>query len=137
MIGKLRIAFFKDFKGEDTVLLSGDAEAMKSLLDIVQDIASGRTERLHLESLPFVEAQVSIVAERSTASSGLRYSSKSPLSFSWRLSPDDWEDVSLRMVALLEHASGHQYFDYLGVLDDARLMVSMNEYTDEWWTRHG
>lgn len=44
--------------------------------------------------------------------------------------------MSLRIVSLLEHASGHQYFDYLGVLDDARLMVSMNEYTEEWWARH-
>ena len=55
MSGTLRIGLFEGFKGQDTLLLAGDAEAMTKLAEVFQALALlGIVCRL--ESLPFVEA---------------------------------------------------------------------------------
>jgi hypothetical protein len=135
----LRIGFFKEFKGHDILLLSGNAAAIEKLCGICESLASGAMNHIHLDSLPFVKPyRVSTLAERLGKSSGLHHPSDSTRCFTWGLSAEDWEDVGLRVGALLEHGAGHQYpDDCLGVSDDVRLMVSMSEYSKEWWERYG
>jgi hypothetical protein len=147
MRGTLRIGFFPDFKGQDTLLLSGDGEALTSLGEAFRSLAAVGAGRLRLDGLPFVEAhgRVVILAEQSPRSSGLRYVTNfpyaeapgPPLGFLWRLSKEDWEDVAERVAALQRAGSGHQYLDYLGVLGDSQVMESLNEYGAAWWQRHG
>jgi hypothetical protein len=144
----LRIGLFENFGGRDSVLLAGDAEAMAELAGVFQGLASGEAGRVRLESLPFVEVyqQVSILAEQSPMSAGLRYALRDlrrpdqhlpARCFRWRLSAEDWQDVGLRVAVLQGPGPGHQYLDHLGVLDDVRVIVAVNEYDDAWWRRYG
>jgi hypothetical protein len=147
MGGTLHVGLFENFLGCDSVLFAGDGEAVSRLAGTLRPLASGEVERLQLESLPFVQAHrgLSILAERSPRSSGLRYAAEEANGgqprpapcFTWRLSPDDWEDVVLRVEALSGTGPAHQYLDYLGVLDDVQVIAAFNEYDDEWWRRHG
>jgi hypothetical protein len=134
--GELRIGFFRDFKGQDSLLLSGDAAAHKRLLDICESLSSGALDRVRFQDLPFVRVfgVVSLIAERSPESSGLQFASDGQ-GFIWRLSGEDWKDVALRIAPLLHGGRGHQYFDYLGVQDDVQIIVSTGEYEEQWWQR--
>jgi hypothetical protein len=131
----LSIGFFKEFKGRDTVLFSGDADAMRKIAAVFFDLTSGAFGRVSLESLPFVTSrQVTMSAEASPSSVGMRYVAESgPPWFSWRLRPNDWEDVAFRLGPFAAGSGGHVYLDYLGVLDDVQVMFSVNEYPDSWW----
>jgi hypothetical protein len=128
MYGELRVGFFENFKGHDSLLFCGDATALERLTQVFQSLASGASEQVLVHDLPFVRVYrlVSLIAERSRKSSGLRFAPNRE-GFIWRLSAEDWEDVALRIVPL---GGGHQYFDYLGVQDDVQIIVSAGEYDE-------
>jgi hypothetical protein len=149
MSGTLRIGFFEGFLSQDTLLLSGDAEAMNRLAELFHFLATTEVS-CRLESLPFVQAyqKVTVLAERSSVSSGLRFSGvasgwlwsdlpRRAGDFQWRLSAEDWDDLAWRVAALAGSGAGHQYITYLGVVDYVQVIVSVNEYDERWWQQHG
>src|SRR5262249_16421119 len=136
----LRIGFFENFKGEDSILFAGDVEGMLLLSKLLADLSAERMQQIIFDDVPSAEVQfgLSIPAKCSRRSlgvrrTGVRFPSQSA-SFEWVLSAEDWEDVRERIKVLEDGALGHQYpDDYLGVIDDVHVIISVNEYGDSLW----
>jgi hypothetical protein len=50
----LRIAFFDDFKGSDTVLIHGEPDELRQLAAVFSELGNGRSGPIQLDQLPFV-----------------------------------------------------------------------------------
>jgi hypothetical protein len=51
--------------------------------------------------------------------------------FVWRLSENEYSDLDSKLEALESVLAGHQYFPLPGA--PSELMVSVGEYSDQWW----
>jgi hypothetical protein len=123
----LRLAYFQEFKGSDMVLLSCDPGEVGALRARLSDaIVHSRAVAIH--DLAQVSGRhparlfVCPTASVLQADDG---------DFVWRLSQSEFLDVDSKLEALESVTSGHQYF----TLPRARatLMVSVGEYSDQWW----
>lgn len=119
----LRLAFFKDFKGADTVLLSGRPDDMTNLrVELAPLVSTSSDSIVAVHSLCVVSskhpAQLFAVSKPSDESHAFLYD----------------ESASKKLAALEESGSGHQYF---GLPNERVLMVSVGEYDDRFWFKNG
>jgi hypothetical protein len=133
----LRIGYFENFKGHNSLLFAGDSEGMMLLSELLGELSAQKREEVLLDKVPALEIQrgVSITAKVTPKSLGMRRANSRSLPnsacFDWALSPDDWADVIERLHVLQKNGAGHQYpDDFLGVVEDVRVIVSMNEYDE-------
>lgn len=132
-MGSIRVGFFKNFKGEDTLLIDVDVEGLRNLMAWLRDVmSSGRT--VLLSACPGVSLQPGLRVEviRSRQDAGLLRTAET--AFMWQRSEDGWTDI-IELLAPLEAGACHQYLR--GPRDDVRVMASIGEYGEEWWKRHG
>jgi hypothetical protein len=125
----LRLGYFSDFKGADTVLLEGTSDGIRRLCaQIKAFVASSETE-LPIHSLSAVSAKhpVLLFASRSATGEGL--------GFRWLCSQKELNSIEGKLSALVASESGHQYFELVG--SPTQFIVSVGEYGGEWWKNHG
>jgi hypothetical protein len=123
----VRLGYFEDFKGDNTLLLDGDADGLGELARILGALAVGERHVVSVHSLPFVSAenQVELHAHRSPRDIGV---SKTVDGFQWRRSPEGWAAVVEQILAVREQGRCHQYLD--APSDDVTVMVSSGEYPE-------
>ena len=131
MLNHIDIGFFENFKGSDTLLVSGDHDALRQLLKAVDALASGDTESLVVSSLPLACAHgITLVAVTSEVDYGVR---RVGTSFSWQRSVTAWKWVREQLVELLQSNQAHQMLD--GPNDEVTLLLSVGEYNSGFWHR--
>lgn len=132
-MGSIRVGFFEDFKGADTLLIDVDADGLRGLVAWLREVMSSDRKVL-LSACPGVTLQAGLRVEafRSRDDAGL--SRTAPRAFVWQRSEDGWTDI-VELLTPLEAGAGHQYLD--GPRDDVQVMASIGEYGDDWWNRHG
>jgi hypothetical protein len=129
----IRIGRFDDFKGSDTLLIDWDRAGLGTLIELIRSVATAPTSLdIGRRSGGIAYGGLILFAENSLSDPGLVAASGHE--FRWRRSPEGWEDVVDRLLALQAEADGHQYFD--GVAGTPQLMISIGEYGEEWWANH-
>jgi len=131
-MASIRVGFFEDFKGADTLLLDVEHEGLNALIALLQAVASsGR--RMKISACPgsVVQSGVAVDLLRTVGDTGLVRASGTE--FVWHRSEDGWAEVIEKLAAMRTGAC-HQYLD--GPRDAVRIMVSIGEYGDAWWQRH-
>jgi hypothetical protein len=125
----LRLGYFENFKGADTVLLSCDLVEAPLLRGVLADVMA--------KGVPFAIHDLAVVTARNPARLVL-CPAAAPFrgvggEFIWRLNHVEFASVDSKLEALEHVRAAHQYFD----LDrsDVRLMVSIGEYDEAWWDR--
>jgi hypothetical protein len=132
-MGSIRVGFFEEFKGADTLLIDVDAEGLRGLIAWLRDvISSGR--RVLLSDCPGVSFKPGLQVEALTGRDDTGLLKTGQRAFVWRRSEEGWTDIVEKLGAMGAGA-GHQYLD--GPRDDVQVMASFGEYGDEWWNRHG
>lgn len=132
-MGSIRVEFFEDFKGADTLLIDVDHEGLHDLIAWLRDVMSlGRNAALSDCPGVGVQSQLRVDILRVPDDTGLVRVAKRE--FIWRRSKDGWTDVVDKLAAM-ETAACHQYLD--GPRDDVQVIASIGEYGDDWWVRHG
>jgi hypothetical protein len=128
-VGCVRVGYFEDFKGSNTLLLDGDVEGLDELARSLNALAVGEREVVAVHSLSPVSAQhqVELHAHRSERDVGL---SRTANGFQWRRSSDGWAAVVEQILAVKHQGRCHQYLD--GPSDEVQVMVSSGEYGDPW-----
>jgi hypothetical protein len=129
----VRIGFFRDFKGADTLLIDGDSDGLRLLADRLRQLLENG-EAVAIHDLPFVEKHhgLRVFAKRGQRDIGALIDG---VNVTWQRSADGWEDVLAKLHPLLETKAGHQYLD---ANDDAiTVEVSTGEYDGRWWTDNG
>jgi hypothetical protein len=123
----LRIGRFTKFKGQDTALLSGDADDIASLTKQLAMVVGGSLDALLVHDLAQVSptCELELIAARSIPG---------PIKKDrhyWRCDAALLDNLS----SLTTVSSGHQYFDIAG--SEAVLLVSVGEYDADWWQKNG
>jgi len=122
----LHLGLFQNFKGSDTLLLSGTPADISGLsVRLGEFVASGAAAwPIH---------QLARVSSRNSV--GL-FASRAPhpqaTGHVWLCSPDSVPATQGKLQSLASSGSGHQYFDLLDA--SVQLMVSVGEYSESWWS---
>ncbi|MFN0315074.1 MAG: hypothetical protein ACKVQA_08555 [Burkholderiales bacterium] len=131
MVADLRLGFFEDFKGADTVLLSGSVLGIRNLVGRIRAFAASSEQELPIHEFAAVSAHqpAKLFVVRTPRTSG----GAGNASFAWVCPPLEIEDVLGMLSAIAERGLGHHYFDLLA--SEVQLIVSVGEYDDPWWSR--
>lgn len=120
----LRIGFFEDFKGENTLLICGSPDDISNLADEIESLNQSNINEI-------------VVKENETSEIYLKVSKNRPDKSLFSMVLADSEEV-LEVVDKLRVLNGdnpgHQYFYISGKC--RRLMVAVNEYTELWWSKN-
>ncbi|HPD28841.1 MAG TPA: hypothetical protein PLL20_02520 [Phycisphaerae bacterium] len=131
------MAYFREFLGEDTILITGEAADLLVLAKRLRVLEDPASQPIPIHALPFVTAQGGLQLTAHPVGQDLvlrlRENAGGLLCFDWQYSEDGW----LEVVEKIEHLAtsgkaGHNWMngDYA---DDAVVMVSRGEYDDCRW----
>lgn len=136
----LRVGYFENFKGDDTLLLESDSEGIARLADLLRSLATGERNRLALHDLPLFEMHhgIEVTATISARDRGLQRHGVENV-FLWERTQEGWETAIELLEAFRDGESPcHQYLDAEGIYtEEIVVQVSRNEYGDAWWSKHG
>ena len=128
----LHLGLFENFKSEATmVVCSGNNKDMELLLSLVARVHSGDQELipLHNEAVVASHHPVKLFAAPSLPRK------QAVGEFVLLCAGEAGLEIQDKIKSLTECADGHQYFELTE--DKGTLMLSVNEYNDEWWASHG
>jgi hypothetical protein len=132
-MGDLKLGYFEDFKGSDSVLMATSSEGVRSLIQRLRLFAISGDNELPLHQLAWVAPghEVELYAVRSPRPSGVSSRGR----FDLLCSSSALEDISAKLSSLATRAPGHQYFTLLD--SEAQLIVSVGEYDGSFWSTDG
>jgi hypothetical protein len=124
----MRLGFFANLKGADSLLLEGTSQDIALLSTRLGEFLASDQQQLAIHALTNVSARhpAKLFATRSA--------STAVPGFSWVLSPGTLPTLQGKLATLIGLASGHQYFELEG--SNAQLMLSVGEYGESWWQTH-
>jgi hypothetical protein len=128
----LHLGLFENFKSEaQIVLCSGNSKDMEFLFLLVTSLYSGDQKLIPLHNEAFVAPNhpVKLFAARSLPKK------QTAGEFVWLCSGEAGLDIPGMIKPLMAGLAGHQYFELAE--GKGTLMISVNEYNDEWWASHG
>ena len=129
----LRLGFFPNFKGIDSVLLDGSISSVEDLASTLAVFTASEDQLLPIHSLATVAPHhpVQLFAVRSVPSAaGFNLPG-----FVWQFSAGESPAIQAKLHELARSASGHQYFNLAG--STAQLIISVGESGESWWRTHG
>jgi hypothetical protein len=126
----MRLGHFEELKGSDIVLLSCDSAEITMLrASISRGISRGSAVAIH--DLAKVShrypARLFLCPQAATVDTTTG-------DFVWRLGDNEYSDLDGKLEALEDVIAGHQYFPLPGI--SSELMVSVGEYSDQWWQHY-
>jgi hypothetical protein len=129
----IRVGFFEDFKGADTLLVDVDREGLNALIAWLQTVtSSGR--KTAINHCPGAVVQSGLHVDLSRVPNDTRLVRTAGSAFVWQRSEEGWAEV-IDQLAAMESGACHQYLE--APTDDVQVMASIGEYGDSWWRRHG
>ncbi|MCA1560660.1 MAG: hypothetical protein LC808_40735 [Actinobacteria bacterium] len=132
-MASIRVGFFEDFKGADTLLLDVDHEGLNALIAWLQTAASSG-QKIALEHCPGAVVQSGLYVDLSCAPNDTGLVRSEGTEFVWQRSEEGWVEV-IDKLAAMENGACHQYLE--GPSDDVQVIASIGEYGDSWWRSHG
>ncbi len=143
----INLGFFPKWGyGETMIMFSGEWKAIKLLESLFADLANGKSREIRFDKLEFIKAYQGIklygfVSEKDEYLKNVEGDNV----FHWVLPKSKWKEFSSLISGfniiddseILGHKGhkGHQYLDTFN-RNNLDIMVSVDEYSDEWWTRH-
>jgi hypothetical protein len=118
----LQVGFFDDFKGDDLLLIWGDAEGIASFLKSFQKLSAGEADHCEVGR----ETSPSVLKLHLSASSDPNVTFVGD-DIIWTIREQTANDVMSLIAALDQVDHGHQYFDTTGPLVKT-VMISKGEY---------
>jgi hypothetical protein len=133
IMASIRMGFFEDFKGADTLLLDVDHEGLKALIAWLRTATSpGR--RIAINHCPAAVVQPGLRVDVLSAPNKTGLVRTSGTEFVWKRSEEGWAEV-IDKLAAMESGACHQYLE--GPTGDVQVIASIGEYGDSWWRGQG
>ena len=129
----VKIGFFKEFRGEDSILISTDINGLLELEKIFENLSKEMNEFdfLNLESLDKKHfLNLKLYADNSNI--GLK---EIEGIFEWRVDKIKWKNFREKLTSMIRNSlKSHNYFDSdANNSDDYQVVISLNEYDDKFW----
>jgi len=107
-MGSIRVGFFEDFKGADTVLIDVDGEGLRGLVAWLRDVMSSDRKAV-LSACPGVTLKSTLRVDVFKSPEDIGLVRAAERVFVWQRSEDGWTDV-VEKLAAMETGAGHQIF---------------------------
>jgi hypothetical protein len=132
----IRLGYFENFKGADTILVCGDEDGLQWLADNLRTLEDSNAKPVNLHLLPFAQVcqGVQLTANPVDREFGVRRIGAEP-SFSWHHSEEGWLESAEKIEVVARGSHGHCYLGETAA-GEARVMVSKDEYDEAWWEDH-
>ena len=131
----IRIGFFNDFKGEDSILISADIYGLLELEKIFNQLSKKSTE-FELSNTKFIDPEFNIGIKMSSTdlNSGLKQVNGN---YVWNLTKNKWSEIRDQASGLYKNGTnGHHYLDSESEInDDLQIVLSLNEYDMGFWKK--
>lgn len=131
----IRIGFFENFRGEDSVLISVDIHGLLEIESIFLSLTKSKGE-FDTEKLKYLDRDHSLKIKMCSGNTnkGLMRDNSD---FRWELTSDKWNELREMTTALYKNGQvGHQYLDSnASSFDDLQVILSFNEYDIEFWEK--
>ena len=125
----IRVGFFENFKGADTLLIDVNAQGLRDLVAWVREVIAS-SQGMSLSSCSDVSLRLGIHVEAVCAPDDAGLVRTADKDFVWQHSMDGWTDIADKLAAM-QAGHCHQYLD--GSRDGVQIVVSIGEYGDNWW----
>ncbi len=126
----MRLGHFQEFNGSDIILLSCDCAEIGVLRASLSQ-GNSRASAVAIHDLATVSdrypARLFVCPKSVTVVANSR-------DFIWRLSDNEYSDLDAKLEPLERVLEGHQYFPL--PRKPIEVMVSVGEYSDEWWQHY-
>ena len=122
----IRIGLVSNLKGADTVLVEGSPSDIEALGRALSEVASGKPLPVHDTAAVAPRHPVRLFAASASPEAG---------AFWWKCSNEKIGTIKGKLEPLTIGGSGHKYFELEGTA--VQLMVSVDEYGQEWWETNG
>ncbi len=133
----VRIGYLENFKGADTILVSGDEEGLQRLADILRSLEDANAEPVGLHLLQIAQARGGVELTAYPVDRELGVRRIGPAScFDWHHSEKGWIESAEKIGVVAQGSGCHCYLGATAA-SDAVVMVSKGEYDDVWWERQG
>ena len=132
----VRMGYFENFKGADTILVCGDGDGLQRLADVLRTLEDVNAAPVDLHLLPFVQVDrgVELTAHPVDRDLGVRRTGSASC-FTWHHSQEGWLESAEKIEVVAWSGEGH--CDLRAILaGDAVVVVSKGEYDEAWWERH-
>ena len=134
MNNKICIGFFKDFSGEDSILISADIYGLVELEGIFSKLAEGLAD-FNFSDLKLLDKKfrINLIAYNDTQNFGLRQ--KANGQYEWRVTQEKWNEFREKLTAMYQpDRGGHQYMDSDPEDNgDLQVILSCGEYPMSFW----
>lgn len=132
----VRLGYFENFKGTDTILLCGDGEGLQRLAKHLRTLEDANADPVNLHLLPFVQVHggIELTAYPVDRELGIRRTGLGSR-FAWHHSQEGWLESAEKIEAVVRGGGGHGYLGETPA-GDAVVVVSKGEYDEDWWERH-
>jgi len=133
----IRIGFFDNLKGEDSILISVDIHGLLEMEDIFVKLSNG-LESYNFSKLKLLDKKhkIEIIAFNESRDIGLKRIEKNK--YEWRLTKNKWNEFREKLTAMYRvEKVCHQYLDSDSVDNlDFQVIISLNEYALDWWKQY-
>lgn len=133
----IRIGYFENFKGEDSILISADINGLRELEDIFLRLSQGLPDFDFLK-LKHLDRSfyINLKALNDKENYGLRKISITD--FEWRLTSEKWNQCREKLTLMYRNNDrGHHYLDSDAKNnEDIQVVFSFNEYSNSFWEEH-
>jgi len=140
---QLRLGYFPEWENKFTMILfSGDRRLIKELERMFFDLSNGKIKEIWFDKLGFIKPYngIKVLGFVSDKDDYIEYIAGDN-EFHWVLPKHRWEDFAYLISVFNDKDAGyvgHRGHHYLDTPSkgDIKIMVSVDEYSDEWWSRN-
>lgn len=133
----IRIGYFDNFRGEDSILISADIYGLLELEKLFEKL-SNNSSCVNLKELKYIDKNfcLDIIAFCDEENSGLI--EIIPNYYEWRVSKEKWSDFRMKTTAIYrDSVIGRNYLDSNSNENkDLQVVISLGEYSFDFWKKY-
>lgn len=133
----IRIGFFDNFRGEDSVLISVDIHGLLQLEELFDKLANN-CNSFKIGDLEYIDKEYSLNITLLCDNYNYGLTEIEPNVYEWRVTKEKWANFRIKARALyLNSDKCHNYLDSDSIENnDLQVILSLNEYNLNFWEKH-
>ena len=132
----IRIGFFENFKGENSVLISVDIHGLLELEKIFLKLSKNLTD-FNFDKLKLLDNKYRINLKAFSDNENIGLLKTSHENYEWRVTKEKWGEFREKLTSMYRLGSGgHHYLDSDSKAnDDLQVILSWDEYDIDFWNK--
>ena len=135
--GYIRIGYFDNFKGEDTILISVDINGLLVLEELFLKLSNGLSD-FHLTNLKSLDVNFHLKINAITSNENIGLRKTISDNYDWINTKQKWSEFREQVTTMISNSKGgHHYLDSNSVdCNELQVVLSWDEYSLVFWEEH-